>query len=111
MRVCRAGRPANFVSLFDFEGDGDLDAAVYYARRYEIVYVNDGTGRFAPLGPPISGVAYWGDLDGDRDADAVVHRVEGGYVILRNVGDGALAHGISDPRHPRFLRRFLAGAM
>jgi hypothetical protein len=84
------GQPANFVSLFDFEGDGDLDAAAYYAGRYEIVYVNDGAGRFAPLGPPIPGMAYWGDLDGDGDADAVVHRFEGGYVILRNVGDGAL---------------------
>jgi hypothetical protein len=85
------GEAANCVSLFDLEGDGDLDAAVYYARRYEIVYVNDGTGQFAAVSPAIPGMAAWGDLDGDGDVDAVVQRFEGGYLTLRNAGEGVFA--------------------
>ncbi len=83
----------NSVSLFDLEGDGDLDAAIYYARRYEIVYVNDGGGQFEALGSPVPGMAAWGDIDGDGDVDAVVQRFGGGYLILRYAGEGIFEQG------------------
>jgi hypothetical protein len=84
---------ANFVHLFDLEGDGDLDAGVYYSSRYNVLYVNDGTGGFEATGARIPGMASWGDLDGDGDVDAVVQRFEGGYQTLLNVGNGAFDEG------------------
>jgi hypothetical protein len=84
---------ANYVSLFDLEGDGDLDAGVYYSARYSTLYVNDGTGMFEQNGSDIPGMACWGDLDSDGDVDAVVQRFEGGYLTLLNAGDGVYEEG------------------
>jgi len=90
---------ANAVTLFDAEGDGDLDAGIYYASRFSVLYTNDGTGRFEPLGARISGMAFWGDLDGDGDVDVLTQLHSGGFEVLRNEGANDLvsASHISAP--------------
>jgi hypothetical protein len=84
---------ANSVTLFDFDGDGDLDAGVYYSSRYNVLYLNDGAGGFESSGANIPGMASWGDLDGDGDVDAVVQRFEGGYQTMLNIGGGGFEEG------------------
>jgi hypothetical protein len=72
------------VALGDLDGDGDLDAVV--ANFYgipETVWINDGTGDFAPLfggsrfGGDSSLCVALGDLDADGDLDAVVANAGG----------------------------------
>ena len=84
--------PANCMSLFDVEGDGDLDAGIYYplSQRQTRLYLNDGTGRFAATDISLPGIAIWGDLDGDGDVDAVClqHEQGGrGYKVFMNSGN------------------------
>jgi len=83
----------NSVQLFDLEGDGDLDAGIYYSTRLSRVYVNDGAGRFLQQGENIPGMAAWGDLDGDGDADAIAEQHAGGFAIFLNVGDASFEDG------------------
>jgi len=83
--------PANCMSLFDVDGDGDLDAGIYYplSQRQTRLYVNDGTGHFTATDLRLPGIATWGDVDGDGDADAVClqHEQTGrGYKVFLNDG-------------------------
>jgi hypothetical protein len=80
------------VSLFDVEGDGDLDAGIYSFenQRQSRIYLNDGTGRFTATDLRLPGLATWGDLDGDGDVDAVCLQHEqagGGYKVFVNSGN------------------------
>ncbi|MCK5212307.1 MAG: VCBS repeat-containing protein [Dehalococcoidia bacterium] len=84
--------PANCMSLFDVEGDGDLDAGIYYplSQRQTRLYLNDGTGHFTTSTDlRLPGIATWGDVDGDGDMDAVClqHEQTGrGYKVFLNDG-------------------------
>jgi len=69
------------------EGDGDLDAGVYYANRTSRLYLNDGSGIFSPQESTIPGMACWGDVDGDGNVDAIAQQHEGGYTLFRNRGN------------------------
>jgi hypothetical protein len=68
------------VALGDVDGDGDLDAFVANGapdhREPNMVWLNDGTGTFSDsgenLGDSISYHVALGDVDGDRDLDALV---------------------------------------
>ena len=67
------------VALGDLDNDGDLDAIVTNSSaQAETVWLNNGSGAFsAPLSQPTFGASdstglALGDLDGDRDLDAVV---------------------------------------
>jgi len=84
--------PANCMSLFDVEGDGDLDAGIYYplSQRQTRLYLNDGIGHFTATDLRLPGIAIWGDLDGDGDMDAVSlqHEQTGrGYKVFMNSGN------------------------
>ena len=66
----------------DVDGDGDLDVIVAGSRRGpnnrgSLVYLNDGTGAFAPyaeapFAEPFAARIGLADLDGDRDEDLVI---------------------------------------
>jgi FG-GAP-like repeat len=95
--VYKAGREVVTPALGDFDGDGDLDAAVTNARDDTIsVFLNDGTGVFgaqvtyATGTMPRSLVA--ADLNGDGDADLAVLNVASSDVsVLLSSGDGTFA--------------------
>ncbi len=84
----------------DFDGDGDLDAAVAnYGQNY--LYINDGTCHFtarSEFGNKHTTDIAWGDFDGDGDLDAAVANgrwpSEGSYYdniqnyLYVNNGDG-----------------------
>lgn len=84
--------------LADFDGDGDLDVAVGNDRTRNLVFLNDGTGRFeagATFGAPSSTRSLTlADLDGDGHTDIlVVNRGRQNFVFAGNgsggFGDGA----------------------
>ena len=87
------------VPLADFDGDGDLDVAVGNDRTRNLVFLNDGTGRFAAgatFGTPSSTRSLTlADLDGDGHTDIlVVNRGRRNFIFH---GDGAGAFGEGTP--------------
>ena len=78
----RLGRDSTWgVALADFDGDGDLDAVDAnhggsQSQEANIVWLNDGRGRFTDsgqrLGVQVSMDVAVGDVDGDRDVDVVI---------------------------------------
>ncbi|MBU1050643.1 VCBS repeat-containing protein [Candidatus Bipolaricaulota bacterium] len=80
------GLGAGFLTLFDLEGDGDLDASVYRAPQSSTLHINDGNAHFARLAQTAPGLANWGDVDGDGDADAVIEVAGSGYFTWINHG-------------------------
>jgi hypothetical protein len=86
----------NYVQLFDFDGDGDVDAYVAYLSVpgmdfFGRLYLNDGTGRFADSRLDLPSWATWADLDLDGDADAFVQEDSIGHRVLIQGDDGALS--------------------
>ena len=92
---------SNAISLFDAEGDGDLDVGVYYAERTRHcrVYLNLGDGQFDGGDREIPGLATWGDVDGDGDVDAVtlLHQTNGGSGFQVFLNDGG--NGFTEAQH------------
>jgi hypothetical protein len=79
----------------DFDGDGDLDLVVDVANQV-LLYVNDGTGVFAPRGPVLTVPARLklaADLDGDGDTDLAIapQSVSNGSFLCYNDGSGTFA--------------------
>ena len=79
------------VPLADFDGDGDLDIAVGNDRARNLVFLNDGEGRFAAgatFGTPSSTRSLTlADLNGDGHADIlVVNRGRRNFIFH---GDGS----------------------
>ncbi len=90
-------------TLFDADGDGDLDLYLVSGTRLDAsspgpfrsrLYLNDGSGRFHRAGKRAGAdLAGFGmgaisfDYDGDRDQDIYV-TTRGANVLLRNRGDG-----------------------
>ncbi len=88
---------AQDVTLFDWEGDFDIDIALSgkgATGKRSRLYLNDGTGAFSVsnvLDGLGSGGTYeieWGDLDGDNDLDGMV-------VSLSGFSDGIAINSIT----------------
>ena len=83
-------------ALGDIDGDGDLDAFVansdWSPSGPNIVWLNDGNGRFTfsgqRLGTANSFGLAMGDLDGDGDLDAWIANLGGPNTIWLNDGNG-----------------------
>jgi hypothetical protein len=65
------------LSMGDFDGDGDIDAATTsnYENIGTIIWVNDGKGKFTEnkvLDPTDAKDIIFGDVDGDNDLDALI---------------------------------------
>ncbi|NUP96225.1 MAG: VCBS repeat-containing protein [Planctomycetaceae bacterium] len=82
-------------TLADFDGDGDLDAIGWDDTGYDVVAVQDGTGRFAspvPLPFSHSSRPLWADFDGDGVLDALRARHDR-LVVYRGLGGGEFDSG------------------
>lgn len=83
-------------ALGDLDGDGDLDAfvanSVALPSGPNLVYVNDGSGRFTSSGQALglnnTFCVALGDLDGDGDLDAWCANLGGPNVVWTNDGRG-----------------------
>ncbi len=86
------------VPLADFDGDGDLDVAVGNDRTRNLVFVNDGTGRFAAgatFGTPSSTRSLTlADLDGDGHTDILVVNRGRQNFIFHGDGSGVFGAGV-----------------
>jgi hypothetical protein len=90
------GRSVEGVDLGDVDRDGDLDILIGRGRHWptpSLVYSNTGYGNF--YGPrPLEGrdqrtsVALLGDVDRDRDLDAVLLSEQGQHTVHLNDGFG-----------------------
>lgn len=98
---------SNDVALGDLDGDKDLDAVVVnFDSQLETVWLNDGVGTFTahPTTPSFGGnlgrAVALGDLDGDKDLDAVVANDFGGAeTVWLNNGLGSFT---AHPTTPSF---------
>ena len=85
------------VPLADFDGDGDLDIAVGNDRTRNLVFLNDGAGRFkagATFGTPSSTRSLTlADLDADGHTDILVVNRGRQNFIFHGDGSGAFGEG------------------
>lgn len=81
------------VAWADVDGDGDLDLALQGERGngelHSDVYINEGNGRFEPMGAPIPPLAFgsfdWADFGNDGDPDLLVTGGRYGPNLLEGV--------------------------
>lgn len=86
------------VSIFDADGDGDLDIYATTTTAEHTLWRNDGSGNF-----PVAAAQTYpgnfrsrvsaGDLDGDGDIDLLLSGIASGAMIRLNDGAGAFANG------------------
>lgn len=85
------------VTLFDADGDKDLDALVQYYQVPCKIYLNDGKGRFVDSGLAIPYEPFVCDLDGDGDLDLFIREKNVGTKVLINDGRGRFSDGWAEP--------------
>ncbi len=83
--------------LADFDGDGDLDIATGNDRTRNLVFLNDGAGRFERSGtfgtPSSTRSLTLADLDGDANTDILVVNRGRQNFIFQGDGAGAFDEG------------------
>jgi MYXO-CTERM domain-containing protein len=102
------GADDNGLSCIDYDGDGDLDAAIASLGNQERILTNDGTGHFA-LDPGtfsvINDSTLWfdfGDVNGDGRLDCVTGQGESGTFTQRLYLGTALAP--VDVKAPKIIK-------
>jgi hypothetical protein len=90
------------VELGDLDGDGDLDAYFCNCRQPDLIWINDGLGKFKrgrqSLGDFSSSSVALADMDRDGDLDAVVTCNDQPNVLWENDGTGVFRHVELPPR-------------
>ncbi|HUF29065.1 MAG TPA: FG-GAP-like repeat-containing protein [Gemmatimonadaceae bacterium] len=100
---------ARSVRFADFDDDGRIDVFISHADVSDLLYRNQGGGRFADVTAESglatsggSGAAAVGDYDNDGFLDLVITRVDGRPpVLMKNGGDGTFS---SDDRSAAAMR-------
>lgn len=78
----------NGVSLYDIDTDGDLDAMINYYQEDNLIYLNDGSGKFTRSDLTFPDNSTWCDIDSDGDVDNLVREIGIGFKTLLNDGKG-----------------------
>jgi len=103
------------VALADFNGDGNLDAAV---AKYQVddgiaILLGDGTGAFTSLAEFSTGIQVWSvqaaDLNNDGKSDVICTNAElegGELLVLLGDGNGGLGEPLRSPvpGYPEFVK-------
>lgn len=71
----------NEVTLFNIDGDRDLDALVRYYNEPDRIYLNDGKAHFSASNLVCPEAPAFGDLNGDGHLDAIVDVAGWGYEV------------------------------
>ena len=103
----------NGTALFDYDGDGDLDAYLVRLGAPSVVLRNDGNGIWVEDADNAIGLAgggrgvALGDYDGDGDLDVYAITEEANH-LFRNDGDGSFAEMTAEASDDSTLAGLLA---
>ena len=88
----------NHLDVGDVDADGDADIAVALEGASNVVYLNDGTGKYAladgntfGLGSGLTEAVHFGDIDGDGDLDVWAGNRTGQNAAYINSGTGTFS--------------------
>ena len=105
-----AGVGAQFLTVADFNHDGNLDLAVASQSAYISILLGNGDGTFqppteSPAVPTFERYITTGDFNGDGKPDLVMRADQSAVTVLLGNGDGTFTYGASynDDEFPRAI--------